>query len=121
MRLEDNHELQKDYMIRKIGLDPNDAEEVAIAYEIFLTKGLVTKISDNPPTYSHWPQICLMKRNITVAEYATCLSKDPYPSKKPAISTATYSTIPQTPQSWPTQNPPPLTSQPLAQPQPQPT
>ena len=84
-------------MIRKVGLNPDDPEEVDIAYEIFLDKGLVTKISDNPATYSHWPQICLMKRNISVAEYATCLTKDPYTSKQPVISTATYSAVPQSP------------------------
>lgn len=55
MRLEDSNALQKDYMIRKVGLDPNIPEEVDQAYEIFLEKGLVTKITDNPPTYSHWP------------------------------------------------------------------
>ena len=55
MRLEDSNALQKDYKIRKVGLDPNIPEEVDQAYEIFLEKGLVTKITDNPPTYSHWP------------------------------------------------------------------
>ena len=88
-------------MIRKVGLNPDDQEEVETAYEIFLEKGLVTKISDNPPTYSHWPQICLMKRNISVAEYATCLSRDPYTSKSPVVSTETYSRVPQQPQSAP--------------------
>ena len=81
-------------MIRKVGLDPNIPEEVDQAYEIFLEKGLVTKITENPPTYSHWPQICLMKRNISVAEYATCLARDPYTTKKPAVSTATFSRVP---------------------------
>jgi len=80
-RLADDNDLQKDYMIRKVGLSPEDPLEVQAAYDIFLEKGLVTKITDNPATYSMWPQICLMKRNITVAEYATCLAKDPYTNK----------------------------------------
>ena len=105
MRLEDSNALQKDYMIRKVGLDPNISEEVDQAYEIFLEKGLVTKITDNPPTFSHWPQICLMKRNISAAEYATCLSRDPYTTKKPAISTATYSIIPSEEKKAPTFSP----------------
>ena len=71
--------MQNDYMIRKIGLDPQDPEEVEISREVFMDKGLITKISKRggAPLYSLWPQICLMASNISVSEYAACLAKDP--------------------------------------------
>ena len=42
-------------MIKKVGLDPKDPEEVAIALEVYTKKGLVTKVSENPTKYSSWP------------------------------------------------------------------
>ena len=76
-KLKENPDLQKDYLIKKIGLDPNDPKEFYTAMKIYLKKGLVTMTSDDPPQYSMWPQICLMTKNITVGEYAACLAKDP--------------------------------------------
>lgn len=50
-------EMHNDYMIRKVGLDPKDPEEVNVARDIFLEKGLITKINKpgEAPLYSLWP------------------------------------------------------------------
>ena len=48
-KLIEDPKLQKDYMVRKVGLDPTDPEEVLTALEIFKNKGLVTLTSTEPP------------------------------------------------------------------------
>lgn len=73
VRLQKDPQLQHDFMIRKIGLDPEDAEERQQALEIFLRKGLVDE-----KTYSSWSQICLMAKSVSVSEFAACVAKDPW-------------------------------------------
>ena len=48
-KLKENPDLQKEYLIKKIGLDPNDPKEFYTAMKIYLKKGLVTMTSDDPP------------------------------------------------------------------------
>ena len=72
VKLQEDPELQREFMIRKIGLDPNCPIESKQAMDIFIEKGLVDE-----DTKSAWPQICLMAKSMYTAEFASCVAKDP--------------------------------------------
>ena len=38
MRLKDDEELHEDYLVRKMGFDPDDSDELSQATQILLTK-----------------------------------------------------------------------------------
>lgn len=74
-RLEQDEDLHQDYLVRKLGYDPSIPAEVEKSLEILSGASIITQISGD--TYSTWPQLCLMTQNISAAEYADCVSKDP--------------------------------------------
>mmetsp|Transcript_23308 Transcript_23308/g.31170 ORF Transcript_23308/g.31170 Transcript_23308/m.31170 type:complete len:87 (-) Transcript_23308:55-315(-) len=59
-------------MIKKIGLDPSIPAERKQAVDLLNRKGLLDE-----KTGSAWPQLCLMAKSLSTAEYAACLAKDP--------------------------------------------
>ena len=63
-------------MVRKLGLDPNDPDERALALQILTDKGIVDE-----DDMTAWPQICLMAKSISTAEFTTCLTKNPVKRK----------------------------------------
>ena len=78
MRLHEDVELHEDFLVRKMGFDPELPDEVDKAYRIMLWKQIITEkpssstpneIGANPDKYSYWPQICLMIANEDAKEY----------------------------------------------------
>lgn len=79
-RLTQDHTLHKDYLIRKMGLDPEIKSEVEQAVGILLEKELIDVASGG--MYSMWPQICVMTANKTEEEFKGCLkAKDRFPEE----------------------------------------
>ena len=83
-RLADDKALHQDYLVRKMGLDPNEPTEVSTGVLIMSGKGIITVVNEGElnasaefENYSLWPQLCLMTRNISVESYDECLSLDP--------------------------------------------
>ena len=71
VRLDGNKQLHADYLIRKMGFDPQDPQEVIQATQILLEKEMIVKTGDH--NYSMWPQICLMIANESDDEYKLCM------------------------------------------------
>ena len=68
-RLSADENLHKDYLIRKLGMDPSIPEEVEKATEILLRKHIVVEVLDTKSgkeSISTWPQLCLMTQNLSV-------------------------------------------------------
>jgi len=87
-RLAASEHLHKDYLVRKLGMDPEDPEEVEVATEILLHKGIIVTNLDEETgkeSISTWPQLCLMTQNLSVAAYNECLMRDPSDFKKPTF------------------------------------
>ena len=79
-RLSADENLHKDYLIRKLGMDPSIPEEVEKATEILLRKHIVVEVLDKKSgkeSISTWPQLCLMTQNLSVEAYDDCLARDP--------------------------------------------
>lgn len=57
-RLATDENLHKDYLVRKLGMDPEDPDEVELATEILLHKGIVVAVFDKisgKESISTWP------------------------------------------------------------------
>ena len=74
-KLSEDEDLHQDYLVRKLGYDPSIPAEVERSFEIL--SGMEIVIETDVDTYSMWPQLCLMTSNISVEEYAECLTLDP--------------------------------------------
>ena len=64
MRLRANDDLHLDYLVRKIGLDPDDESELKTAEKIYADNGII-EVDDEEQVTSMWPQICLMLANLS--------------------------------------------------------
>ena len=80
-RLAQDEDLHQDYLVRKLGYDPDIQSEFDKAAQILIGKGIIlpvtTSDSSDEQTYTTWPQICLMTNNLTVDGYNQCVSEDP--------------------------------------------
>ena len=80
-RLSQDEDMHQDYLVRKLGLDPDIQSEFDQAVAILKGKKIIlpvsTSNSSDEQAYTTWPQICLMTNNLTVDGYNQCVNEDP--------------------------------------------
>ena len=73
-----------DYIVRKIGLDPDILVEFEKAKQIMAKKEII-ELGEYHQIKSMWPQICVMLANVTEEEFSKCLEEKEFPDSVKAI------------------------------------